>query len=161
MRGNRLLLLASAFAAVSCSSPVDLSSASKQWDAWPSMSVAFSGNVVLSGTSDVDSIPGKVVVKLVLTNPSASLAGIEMGACSLGVRLYGNSALSGDPMWDNRPPADAACTMQLIIVTVSAGGSATYIAGIIDTPPQAQPFYVAIAYRSDTAVQVVSAGDIN
>lgn len=163
-----LLCLVAASATLTCASPVDVSSVGRQWDAWPWMTTDFIGTVGLSGTTDPDSEPGQAFVRLLVANPGPAQAQVQFGSCSFGIRLYANSELTGDPIWDNRPPAGSACTMELRILLVPAQGNKTMVTGVIDRSAIPGGFalgrnFVAITYRdsSKSAIRLIAAGTID
>jgi len=92
-------------------------------------------------------------VMLTFSNSTTNNTQATFGACSFAVRLYRDSTVTGNPVWDNRPPPNADCILPLYVVSLGSRESADRQVGVLDVAAAARAlpagrYRVAVAWRS-------------
>jgi hypothetical protein len=138
----------------------------RDWTAWPWMSAQIPLRVQLSArTVSTDSGRGFQGV-LIFHNTSPDSVRVRFGSCSFGLRLYTDSSLHSQPVWDNRPGPNADCTLELHEVMLAPKEQRERVVslgyGLLAQPPAPGRFFATITWRpsNDAPVRDVAAGNV-
>lgn len=154
IRRRVVLVVATMVAALTgCSGPTS-APIQTDWDAWPWMTADIPASVRLAARlSLVTPSAMTSAVMLTFSNSTTNNTQATFGACSFAVRLYRDSTVTGNPVWDNRPPPNADCILPLYVVSLGSRESADRQVGVLDVAAAARAlpagrYRVAVAWRS-------------
>ena len=128
-------------------------------DGWPWHELTVSGNVQLSGHSDL--ARDTVQVRLILRNQGSSSARVEFGVCAFAIQGVGRHGAA----WDNHPAPNAACADFGLVVDLKGGESREFpvyrsaAARILNLVPS-DYYRVSIYIRQDGVLRRLAAGGL-
>jgi hypothetical protein len=103
---------------------------------------------------------------LVFRNLGPDSVRVRFGSCSFGLRLYRDNSLRAQPLWDNRPAPNVACTLEGRELTLGPDEQRERVVllgvGLLMQPPPPGQFFATIAWRpsNEATVREVAAGSV-
>ena len=138
---------------------------SRDWNRWPCMSAQIPASVQLSGRV-ISTDSGRAFQSIIVfRNPGPDSVRVRFGSCSFGLRLYRDSSLRAEPVWDNRPVPNAGCTLEgheLWLGPNEQREQAVSLGFDLLMQPPKGPFFATITWRpsSEAPTRDISAGAI-
>jgi hypothetical protein len=138
----------------------------RDWNAWPWMSAQIPSPVELSAKA-VPTDSGRAFQGvLIFHNSGPDSVRVRFGSCSFGLRLYRDNSLRAQPLWDNRPAPNAACTLVGHELTIGPDEQREWVVllgfGLLTQPPAPGQFFATITWRpsNETTVREIAAGSV-